>query len=104
VKTLEFSKGTFSVVVPVWGRITVVEDIHGPLMSSTIKGEFTHIKSIHGKFTLSVDKLTPANLVIDCDITLTFVASIMEKTTLFPIPKWVLPQYFDQRERLGPNL
>ena len=88
LSTNEIANGTLYIIVPVWGRVNLKEDIAGNLGNS-ITSQLPPVPNLHGSFTLSLDKNTNT-LIIDYAMHLSFVGHVNDKIALFPIPAYAV--------------
>ncbi|KAF8516895.1 hypothetical protein JB92DRAFT_3142422 [Gautieria morchelliformis] len=83
LSTNYLSNGSLYVVVPAWGRVDLMEDIHGNLGSS-ITGQFSRGDDINGSFTLWLNQ---RQLMFEYSFDVKFIGKHGTKMTLLTLPQ-----------------
>ncbi|KAF8516894.1 hypothetical protein JB92DRAFT_2908863 [Gautieria morchelliformis] len=83
LSTNYLSNGSLYVVVPAWGRVDLMEDIHGNLGGS-ITCEFSRGDNIKGNFTISLNQ---RQLVLEYSFDIKFTDKYETKMTLLTLPQ-----------------
>ena len=86
MSTNYLSSGNFYAVAPVWGRVMLMEDINGHL-DNPITCQFKRGPNISGKLSLSLDSSERKHVVIEYDISISFVGDVGDTIPLFKLPK-----------------